>query len=75
MPARHLHPCEQIVFVVSGHIRFTVGDDVVDTKSGDMLVAPPQVERFAETIGDESAVDLNIFTPRREDYAAREQAL
>jgi quercetin dioxygenase-like cupin family protein len=37
-----------------------------------MLVVPPNVEHYAETIGDEPAVDLSVFTPRRDEYAAEE---
>ena len=72
-PHPHAHPYEQIVYVVSGRLRFTVGGDVTEMTEGDMLVVPPDVEHFAETLGDEPAVDLSIFTPRRDEYAAQEQ--
>ena len=72
-PHRHAHPYEQIVYIVSDRSRFTVGDDVTEMTEGDMLVVPPDVEHFAETLGDEPAVDLSIFTPRRDEYAAQEQ--
>jgi quercetin dioxygenase-like cupin family protein len=74
-PFPHAHAYEQIVYVVSGRVRFTVGTDVAELGSGDMLVVPPGIEHFAETIGKQPAVDLSIFTPRREDYAAQEQLL
>ena len=45
-PRPHSHDYEQIVYIVSGRVRFTVGD--------------------------EPAVDLSIFTPRRNEYAAEE---
>jgi quercetin dioxygenase-like cupin family protein len=71
-PRPHSHHYEQIVYVVSGRVRFTVGDDVVDVGPGDVLLVPPNVEHHAETIGSEPAVDLSIFTPRRDEYAAEE---
>jgi quercetin dioxygenase-like cupin family protein len=74
-PYPHAHSYEQIVYVVSGRLRFTVGSDMTEMTSGDMLVVPPNVQHFAEAIGEEPAVDLSIFTPRRDDYAAQEQVL
>ena len=57
---------------VTGRVRFVVGDDEVELGPGGMLVVPPNVEHFAETIGDEPCVDLSIFTPKRDEYAAEE---
>jgi quercetin dioxygenase-like cupin family protein len=74
-PYPHAHAYEQIVYVVSGRLRFTVGGDVTVLDAGDMIVVPPDVEHYAETLGEEPAVDLSIFTPRRDDYAAQEQLL
>jgi len=72
-PRPHSHPYEQIVYIVSGRVRFVVGDEEVEAGPGDMLVVPPDVEHFAETIGDEPALDLSVFTPRRDEYAAEER--
>ena len=71
-PRPHAHHYEQIVYIVSGRVRFTVGDDVRELGPGDVLLVPPGVEHFAETIGDQPVVDLSIFTPRRDEYAAEE---
>jgi quercetin dioxygenase-like cupin family protein len=71
-PRPHSHDYEQIVYIVSGRVRFTVGDEEAIVGPGDMLVVPPGVEHWAETIGDEPALDLSIFTPRRDEYAAEE---
>ncbi len=38
-----------------------------------MLVVPAGVEHWAQTIGDVPALDLSVFAPRREDYAAEEE--
>jgi quercetin dioxygenase-like cupin family protein len=72
-PRPHSHSYEQIVYIISGRVRFTVGDESAEIGPGGMLVVPPNVEHYAETIGDEPALDLSIFTPRREEYAAEEQ--
>ena len=71
-PNPHSHPHEQIVYVLSGELRFVVGDDEAIVGPGDMLVVPPGVEHYAETIGTEPAVDLSVFSPRRDEYAAEE---
>jgi quercetin dioxygenase-like cupin family protein len=71
-PRPHSHPHEQIVYILSGHVRFHVGDEEVSVGPGEMLVVPPSVEHWAETIGDEPVVDLSVFSPRRDEYAAEE---
>jgi quercetin dioxygenase-like cupin family protein len=50
------------VYIVSGRVRFTVGGESAEMGPGDVLLVPPNVVHFAETIGDEPAVDLSIFT-------------
>ena len=68
----HSHSYEQIVYIVSGRVRFTVGDESAELGPGDVLLVPPNIEHYAETLGDEPCVDLSIFTPRRDEYAAEE---
>jgi quercetin dioxygenase-like cupin family protein len=71
-PRPHTHPHEQIVYIVSGRAAFTVGSETTELGPGDMLVVPPDVEHYAETVGEEPCVDLSVFSPRRDDYAAQE---
>ena len=72
-PGPHSHPNEQIVYILAGRVRFVVGEEETVAGPGDMLVVPPGVEHWAQTIGDEPALDLSVFAPRREDYAAEEE--
>lgn len=65
--AKHSHPHEQLVYVVSGHIRFTGGGKTFDACTGDSFVVPGGVEHQACAL-EESEV-LDVFTPFREDYA------
>jgi len=65
--AKHSHPHEQLVYVVSGHIRFTGGGRTFDARSGDSFVVPGGVEHQASAL-EESEV-LDVFTPYREEYA------
>ena len=73
-PRPHSHAHEQIVYIVSGRARFRVGDEEAIVGPGEMLVVPPNVEHWAETIGDEPVLDLSIFSPRRDEYAAEEES-
>jgi len=72
-PRPHSHPHEQIVYILQGRARFVVGDEEVVVGPGEMLVVPPGVEHWAETVGDEPVVDLSVFSPRRDEYAAEER--
>jgi quercetin dioxygenase-like cupin family protein len=65
--AKHSHPHEQMVYVVSGHIRFEHPGGVFEAKSGDSFLVPGGVEHQASAFEDCEILD--IFTPMREDYA------
>jgi len=64
--ARHQHPHEQIVYVVSGHLKVTVGADTFSAHAGDSFVVRGGVEHQAEAL--EESVVIDVFTPCREDY-------
>ena len=62
----HSHPFEQLAYILSGRVRFTIGDDVVEVGAGE--VVPPDVMHGGEPLGDEVAVNLDVFAPVRDDY-------
>lgn len=64
----HSHPFEQVAVIVSGHVRFHVGDEVFEAGPGTFIRIPPNVEHYGEPIGDEPALNLDVFSPIREDY-------
>lgn len=64
----HKHPFEQLVLIVQGRVRFHVGDEIVEGGPGSMIRIPPDVIHYAEPIGDEVVMNLDIFAPIREDY-------
>jgi len=64
--ARHSHPHDQAVFVISGHLRFLCGDEVFEACAGDSFVVRGSVEHQAWAL--EASVVLDAFTPTREDY-------
>ena len=65
--AKHSHPHEQMVYVVSGRLTFTSPDGTVEIKAGDSLLVAGGVEHQAAALEDAEVLD--VFTPMREDYA------
>jgi quercetin dioxygenase-like cupin family protein len=65
--ARHSHPHEQMVYVVSGRIRFQHPGGAFEAGAGDSFLVPGNVEHQASALEDAEVLD--IFTPYREDYA------
>ena len=49
-------------------MRFHVGDEVVEGGPGSMIRIPPHVMHYAEPVGDEVVLNLDVFAPLREDY-------
>jgi quercetin dioxygenase-like cupin family protein len=62
----HSHPEEQTGYLVSGHMRLTIGGDTYDIQPGDSWLAPGNVTHGAEILEDSVAVE--VFAPVREDY-------
>jgi quercetin dioxygenase-like cupin family protein len=67
-PRPHSHPFEQLVLIVQGRTLLHVGDDVVECGPGSMVHVPPDVVHWAEPIGDEVCLNIDVFAPVREDY-------
>lgn len=65
--AAHSHPHEQIVYVVSGHLKVTCGGKTFDVRSGDSFVVRGGVEHQATAL--EATHVIDVFTPCRSDYA------
>jgi quercetin dioxygenase-like cupin family protein len=65
----HHHPHEQGGYVISGRVRFTIGDVTRECGPGDLYLIPPHVPHTVTAL--EKCVVLDVFTPVREDYAAR----
>ncbi|WP_128294218.1 cupin domain-containing protein [Afifella aestuarii] len=64
----HSHPFEQLAYILSGRVRFTIGDDVVEVGAGQVVRIPPDVLHCGEPVGEEVAVNLDVFAPVRDDY-------
>jgi quercetin dioxygenase-like cupin family protein len=64
--AAHSHPHDQLVYVVSGHLRVVSHGGAFDVQSGDSFVVRGGVEHQASAI--EPSLVIDVFTPCREDY-------
>jgi quercetin dioxygenase-like cupin family protein len=62
----HAHPYEQTGYLVSGHIRLTVGGETFDALPGDSWSIPADLPHHAEILADSVAVE--VFSPLRSDY-------
>jgi len=68
-PRPHAHPYEQIVYIMAGEVDFHVGAETIRLGPGGLLTVPPDVTHYAEVVGSEEVLNLDIFTPRRAEYA------
>jgi quercetin dioxygenase-like cupin family protein len=69
----HQHPNEQLGVVVSGSVRFRVGDEERELGPGGTWCIPPNVPHEVTT-GPNGAVVLDVFSPPRADWAALERS-
>ncbi len=67
-PALHSHRHEQITYILQGECEFTLGDETVRMGKGDVILVPPNVLHAMRPLGEETILNLDIFSPIREDY-------
>jgi quercetin dioxygenase-like cupin family protein len=63
---RHSHPHDQLVYVISGRLRFQCGDQSFEGGAGASFILRGGVEHQAWAL--EPSMVLDVFTPYREDY-------
>src|SRR5947208_10322320 len=56
--ARHSHPHEQIVYVVSGHLRVTCGERTFEVRTGDSFVVRGGIEHQADALEQTHVIDV-----------------
>ena len=69
----HDHHNEQFTYILSGALRFWIGehadnpgDTFVDVRAGEVLVIPSMVRHRAEALED--TLDVDVFSPPRQDW-------
>jgi quercetin dioxygenase-like cupin family protein len=65
---RHSHPFDQLSYVLAGRMRFWVDDEQFDIDSPSVLYIPANAVHGAEPLGDERALNVDVFAPVRADY-------
>jgi quercetin dioxygenase-like cupin family protein len=63
---RHSHEAEQLSWVFSGGLRFTLAGETITVRAGEVLQIPSWVEHEAVAIRDTHEID--IFSPIRRDW-------
>ncbi|MFG2955961.1 cupin domain-containing protein [Streptomyces sp. NPDC048291] len=63
-PPQHRHARhDEGFYVVSGSVRFTVGDEEYDATAGTLVMVPPGAPHTFANVTGEPAVMLSMFTP------------
>ena len=68
----HQHDNEQIANVLSGRLRFVIGDEEREVMAGESVLIPAGVPHRVEALDD--SVVLDAFAPRREDWLRGDDA-
>ncbi len=66
---RHSHENEQVTYILSGALRFWIGEDEaqeVVVRAGEVLHIPANLPHKAEALED--TLDLDVFSPPRQDW-------
>ena len=63
---RHNHPYEQTGYMISGKVKFHIGEEWFDTFPGDSWCIPENV--FHDVIVEEDSHLIELFSPVRKDY-------
>ncbi len=67
-PNPHMHDFEQLALCIEGQFNYHVGEEVFRMTPGSMLRVPPHTLHYVEPTAKEVALNLDIFSPFREDY-------
>jgi len=64
----HQHPFDQTIYIAQGTVKFTVGSEEFILHPGETLQIPAGAPHKGWVMGDETVLDIDIFSPIREDY-------
>lgn len=69
---RHSHESEQFSLILSGALKFIFDDAEAVVRAGEIVYIPSNKPHAAEALED--TVDLDVFSPRREDWIRKDDA-
>lgn len=64
----HKHDFDQIAMITSGTAIYHVDGIAHEVGPGSILLVPAGAEHYIEPTGDEPVMNLDVFSPAREDY-------
>jgi quercetin dioxygenase-like cupin family protein len=59
----HSHPQEQTTIIEKGKLIFSIEEDTIELKKGEILTIPPHVKHSTLVPENEQAIALTIFSP------------
>ena len=62
----HHHHNEQVTYILEGALKFAIDGKELVVRAGEVLCIPPNMPHEAWALED--TVDLDVFTPPREDW-------
>jgi quercetin dioxygenase-like cupin family protein len=66
---RHSHTtCQEVLYLLRGRLRHTVGDATVTLEAGDTLTVAANVPHHAVNVGDEDAEMIVAYSSGRRDF-------
>lgn len=65
---QHDHPFDQLSYVLTGAMRFYVGEDIIEVTAPAAVHIPANLPHGAEPLGTERVLNIDVFAPAREDY-------
>lgn len=63
----HSHPHDQITYIVSGELEFTVGEDKATVHAGDVVYMPGGTKHGVTAVFADSTI-VDTFAPKRDDF-------
>jgi quercetin dioxygenase-like cupin family protein len=62
----HSHESEQMTYVLSGALKFLIGEEEITVREGEVLFIPSWLPHQAEALDD--TFEMDIFSPIRQDW-------
>ena len=62
----HSHESEQLTYVITGALKFTLGGTDITVRAGELLRIPSWMPHSAEAVED--CFELDLFSPIRQDW-------
>jgi len=71
---RHSHPtCEEVLYLLQGHLRHYVGDQAYEMAPGDCIAIPAGVPHYAINTGGEDADMIVMYSAGERDFKVEAQ--